>query len=63
MTATDIISVADAPESASPVEAVASGLEAAAAQIPGRELARQRRAIIAGELKGLVAEDRAAPAR
>ncbi len=39
--------VADAPESAHPLEAVSAGLEAAAAQIPGRELARQRGAIIA----------------
>jgi AcrR family transcriptional regulator len=42
-----VSAVADAPESSPPLEAVAAGLEAAAAQIPGREMARQRSAIIA----------------
>jgi AcrR family transcriptional regulator len=42
-----VSAVAGAPESAAPLDAVAAGLEAAAAQIPGRELARQRQAIIA----------------
>ncbi len=42
-----VSAVAGAPESATALDAVAAGLEAAAAQIPGRELARQRQAIIA----------------
>jgi AcrR family transcriptional regulator len=42
-----VSAVADAPDSAAPLEAVARGLHAAAAQIPGREMARQRQAIIA----------------
>ena len=41
-----VSAVAGAPGSAAPLDAVAAGLEAAAAQIPGRELARQRQAII-----------------
>jgi AcrR family transcriptional regulator len=41
-----VSAVAGAPASAAPLDAVAAGLEAAAAQIPGRELARQRQAII-----------------
>jgi AcrR family transcriptional regulator len=42
-----VSAVADAPESATPLEAVAAGLEAAGAQILSREMARQRGAIIA----------------
>jgi AcrR family transcriptional regulator len=42
-----VSAVAGAPESAAPLDAVAAGLDAAAAQIPGREMARQRQAIIA----------------
>jgi AcrR family transcriptional regulator len=42
-----VSAVAGAPESAAPLDAVAAGLEAAAGQIPGREPARQRQAIIA----------------
>jgi AcrR family transcriptional regulator len=38
--------VADAPDGAAPIDAVAAGLEAAGAQIPDRETARQRQAII-----------------
>jgi AcrR family transcriptional regulator len=38
--------VADAPESAAPIQAVAAGLEAAATVLPDREFARRRQAII-----------------
>jgi AcrR family transcriptional regulator len=38
--------VADAPESAAPIHAVAAGLEAAAAVLQDREFSRQRQAII-----------------
>src|SRR5690349_11408208 len=41
-----VSAVAAAPESAAPLDAVAAGLDAAAARIPGRETARQRQAII-----------------
>ncbi len=39
--------VADAPDSAPPIEAVRAGLEAAAALLPDRKTARRRQAIIA----------------
>jgi AcrR family transcriptional regulator len=39
--------VATAPESVTPLDAVAAGLEAAATQLPDRETARQRQTIIA----------------
>jgi AcrR family transcriptional regulator len=39
--------VADAPDGAAPIDVVVAGLEAAGAQIPDRETARQRQAIIA----------------
>lgn len=39
--------VANAPDSLGPIEAVAVGLDAAAAQLPDRETARRRQAIIA----------------
>lgn len=39
--------VAGAPDSLAPIEAVAAGLEAVAAELPDRESARQRQAIIA----------------
>ena len=39
--------VADAPPSLAPLDAVAAGLEAVAAELPARETARQRQAIIA----------------
>jgi AcrR family transcriptional regulator len=38
--------VAEAPESAAPIHAVAAGLEAAATVLPDREFARERQAII-----------------
>jgi AcrR family transcriptional regulator len=38
--------VADAPDSAAPIDAVAAGLEAAAAVLQNREFSRQRQAII-----------------
>jgi AcrR family transcriptional regulator len=38
--------VANAPDGTAPIDAAALGVEAAAAQIPGRETARQRQAII-----------------
>jgi AcrR family transcriptional regulator len=39
--------VAGAPDEAAPIDVVVAGLDAAAAQIPDRELARRRQAIIA----------------
>ncbi|SRR6266545_3744872 len=45
--------VADAPDSTAPIDAAAAGLEAAGSQLPDRETARRRQAIIAanGELR------------
>jgi AcrR family transcriptional regulator len=42
-----VSAVADAPDALAPIDAAAAGLEAAAAQLPDREQARQRQAIIA----------------
>jgi AcrR family transcriptional regulator len=42
-----VSAVADAPDALAPIDAAAAGLEAAAAQLPDRERARQRQAIIA----------------
>jgi AcrR family transcriptional regulator len=42
-----VTTVADAPDSTAPLDAAAAGLEAAGSQLPDRETARQRQAIIA----------------
>jgi AcrR family transcriptional regulator len=42
-----VSTVADAPASAAPIDAAAAGLEAAGSQLPDRETARRRQAIIA----------------
>jgi hypothetical protein len=42
-----VSTVANAPASLAPLDAVAAGLEAAGAELPDRETARQRQAIIA----------------
>jgi hypothetical protein len=42
-----VSAVVEAPASLSPLDAVAAGLEAVAAELPDREVARRRQAIIA----------------